>query len=66
MDAVRYNGVWQKITPKPYEPERQTNEIAWSMLLDPKLNSASAYRRWYADEQRKAKVLYPSFRKDGT
>ena len=66
MDAVRYNGMWHKITPKPYEPERQTHEIAWSMLLDPKITPALAYRKWYAGEQRKAKVLYPSFRKDGT
>ena len=65
MDAVRYNGVWHKIVAKPYEPERQTTEIAWSMLKTPKLTPLSAYRTWYADEQRKAKVLYPSFRKDG-
>jgi len=66
MDLVRHNGTWMKIVPKPYEPERQTHDIAWSMILNPKLNSASAYRKWYATEQENAKVLYPSFRKDGT
>ena len=66
MDVVRHNGVWIRIVPKPYEPERQTNDIAWSMILDPKLNPAWAYRKWYAAEQENAKVLYPTFRKDGT
>jgi len=66
MDAVRYNGRWIKIVPKPYEPERQTHDIAWSMVLNPKLSPAWAYRIWYVSEQENAKVLYPTFRKDGT
>ena len=65
MNAVRYNGVWIKITPKPYEPERQTNDIAWSMILNPELNPSLAYRKWFAVERENAKVLYPIFRKDG-
>jgi hypothetical protein len=28
--------------------------------------SPEAYRKWYAAEQKKVKVLYPSFRKDET
>jgi hypothetical protein len=66
MDVVRHNGTWIRISPKPYEPERQTNNIAWSLILNPKLDSASAYRKWYVNEQENAKVLYPAFRKDGT
>ena len=62
--AVRYNGEWYKITPKPYEPERQTQEIAWTMLREPLLKSSSAYREWYAREQKHASILYPSFRKE--
>ena len=65
MDVVRYNGQWVKIAPKPYEPERQTHEIAWSMVLNPAMNSLTAYRNWYSKERENAKVLYPSFRKDG-
>lgn len=61
---VRYNGQWVQIRAKPYEPERQTSEIAWSMILQPKVNPASAYRKWFEKERENAKVLYPSFRKE--
>jgi len=65
MDVVRHNGQWIKIVPKPYEPERQTHEIAWSMITNPTTTSARAYRDWFTKERINAKVLYPSFRKDG-
>jgi hypothetical protein len=65
MEIVRYQGKWYKIIPKPYEPERQTYEIAWSMIREPLLVKEDAYRRWYKKEQEMTKVLYPSFRKDG-
>jgi len=65
MDAIRYNGKWIKIVPKPYEPDRQTHEIAWNMVLNPTINPAWAYRNWFSKERENAKVLYPSFRKDG-
>lgn len=66
MEAIRYNGEWFKIIPKEYEPERQTREIAWLRIREPMMLSHEAYRQWYANEQKKVKVLYPSFRKDGT
>jgi len=66
MDVVRYNGKWFKIAPKPYEPDRQTNQIAWTMIQNPTVNSTKAYRDWYSVERENAKVLYPAFRKDGT
>lgn len=65
MNIVRYNGKWFKIVPQPYEPERQTYEIAWMMIKEG-INSKEAYRKWYENEQSIVKVLYPSFRKDGT
>lgn len=65
MNALRYNGVWFKVVPKAYEPERQTYEIGWQRIREPLVLSPAAYRNWYVSEQRKAKVLYPSFRKDG-
>jgi hypothetical protein len=65
MEVVRYQGKWYKIVPKPYEPERQTYEIAWAMIKTPNLTSQDAYQEWYKKEQETAKVLYPSFRKDG-
>lgn len=66
MAAIRYEGQWYKVTPKSYEPERQTYEIAWERVREPLVLSPEAYRKWYASEQRKVKVLYPSFRKDDT
>jgi hypothetical protein len=65
MELVRYEGNWYKIIPKPYEPERQTYEIAWMLIKNTKLSREEAYRLWYKKEQEVAKVLYPSFRKDG-
>jgi len=62
MQVVRYQGNWIGIKAKPYEPERQTAEISWSIIRG--LSSAEAYRKWFAKEQENAKVLYPSFRKE--
>jgi hypothetical protein len=62
--AVRYNGKWLQVRPKMYEPERQTAEIAWSMIREPSLKPPEAYRNWYKKERENAKVLYPSFRKE--
>jgi hypothetical protein len=64
MEVVRYKGKWYKITPKPYEPERQTYQIAWLLIREPSLAQEEAYRRWYEKEREIVKVLYPSFRKD--
>jgi hypothetical protein len=61
---IRHNGKWFKVVPKSYEPERQTHEIAWSMLREPSLKPPEAYRKWYEKERQLAKVLYPSFRKE--
>ena len=65
MDLVRYQGNWYKIKAKPYEPERQTYDIAWSLILKQFATPEEAYRAWFKGEQEKVKVLYPSFRKDG-
>jgi hypothetical protein len=61
---VRYNGEWIVINQKPFEPERQTYEIAWNLIQEPSTTPAAAYRKWYKTEQEKTAVLYPSFRKD--
>ena len=65
MEIVRYQGKWYKIIPKPYEPERQTYEISWSLIKQPDLTEQEAYRAWYKAQREIVKVLYPSFRKDG-
>ena len=59
---VRCNGEWMKILAKPFEPERQTYEIAWNLIHNQSLTSATTYRNWYRTEQEKVAVLYPSFR----
>ena len=59
--AIRYNGKWYKINKKPFEPERQTYEVAWIMIKE-KLSPQDAYRKWYAQEREDAKLLYPSFK----
>jgi len=61
--AVRYEGKWYKITPKQYEPERQTYAIAW-LSIKKGLTSRQAYVEWYSLERNNAKLLYPLFRKD--
>lgn len=61
--VVRYNGRWYNIVPKAYEPERQTHQIAWTIIRN-STSSQDAYREWYAVEQKKVSVLYPSFRKE--
>lgn len=65
MELVRYNGKWYKIIAKPYEPEKQTYEIAWNLIQHPSITKEEAYRTWYKDQREIVKVLYPSFRKDG-
>jgi len=62
--VVRYNGKWFQIIAKSYEPERQTIEIAFSMLREPSITPPEAYRNWFKKEREDAKVLYPSFRKE--
>jgi hypothetical protein len=63
--TVRYNGKWYKITPKQYEPERQTNQIAWTMIREPLVTPEEAYRKYYENLRCEVKVLCPSFKKDG-
>lgn len=65
MQIVRYQGKWYKIIAKPYEPERQTHEISWSLIKQQGLAKEEAYRAWYEKQREIVKVLYPSFRKDG-
>jgi lipocalin len=64
MQAVRYKGKWYKINPKPFEPERQTFQIAWHLIREPLVTKEEAYRAWFKREQQNVKVLYPSFRKE--
>jgi hypothetical protein len=57
----RYKGCWYRITPKPWEPETQTWFIAFNLAKG--LTQVEAYRLWFEERQKQAKLLYPDFRK---
>lgn len=64
MDAIRYQGKWYTISAKPYEPEKQTYQIAWMLVKNPEMTPQEAYRKFFERQRQEAKVLYPSFRND--
>ena len=64
-NIVRANTLWYRINPKPYEPERQTNEIIWSLIKNPCLTQEQIYKNYFEKQRFLVKVLYPTFRKDG-
>lgn len=64
MDIFKYKGKWYKVTPKAYEPERQTTQVAWLQIRNPALTAQEAYLQFYKKQRSDAKILYPSFRKD--
>lgn len=64
MELVRYKGIYYKITPKAYEPERQTAQVAWAQIREPEIAPIEHYRRFFEKQRKEAQILYPSFRKD--
>jgi hypothetical protein len=64
MDTIRYRGKWYRINPKPYEPERQTSEIAWMLVREPLVLKEEAYRKYFEKQRLESKVLYPTFNKN--
>jgi hypothetical protein len=62
VPAIRVQGKWYKVMPKQYEPERQTYNIAYSIIKG--TTPQVAYREWFAQERKDAKLLYPSFRNE--
>ena len=63
VPAIRVQGKWYNIMPKPYEPERQTYNIAYA-IISKGTTPEVAYREWFAQERKDAKLLYPSFRNE--
>jgi hypothetical protein len=53
---VRYGGRWIEISPRPYEPERMTTDIAWLQIKEG-LSAQHAYRRWFELQRRISRVL---------
>ena len=64
MDIFRYQGKWYKVTPKPYEPERQTVQVAWAQIREPQKTKEEVYRLYFEKQREDVRILYPSFRKD--
>jgi len=64
MEMLRYKGKWYKVTPKAYEPERQTAQVAWAQIREPQLTKEDVYRTYCTKQRDDARILYPSFRKD--
>jgi hypothetical protein len=56
MYLVRIQGQWKTITPKPFEPERMTTDIAWIQLKE-RVSPAEAYRRWFARQRNLSRLL---------
>jgi len=62
VPAIRVQGKWYRVHAKPYEPERQTYTIAYQIAKG--TSPQVAYREWFAQERKDAKLLYPSFGKN--
>jgi hypothetical protein len=56
MYLVRVQGQWKTITPKPFEPERMTTDIAWIQLKEG-VSPEEAYRRWVHRQRKLSQVL---------
>jgi hypothetical protein len=53
---VRFQGKWQTITPKPFEPERMTTDVAWIQLKEG-VSAEEAYRRWFQRQRILSRLL---------
>jgi hypothetical protein len=62
VPAIRVQGKWYAVAPKPYEPERQTYNIAYRIIQG--ATPEQAYREWFEQERKDAKLLYPTFGKN--
>lgn len=56
MYLVRYQGRWFTITPKPFEPERMTTDVAWIQLKED-VSAEEAYRRWFTRQRKLSRLL---------
>jgi hypothetical protein len=53
---VRFQGKWFEITPRSFEPERMTTDVAWIQILQG-VDAPTAYRIWF-ERQRKLSRLF--------
>lgn len=53
---VRYQGKWIEISPKPYEAERMTTDIAWIQIKE-RISAEEAYRKWFEKQRKISRFL---------
>jgi hypothetical protein len=53
---VRFQGLWYEITPRPYEAERMTTDIAWLQIRDG-LDAPTAYRTWFTTQRKLSRLF---------
>jgi len=53
---VRFQGRWLEITPRPFEPERMTTDIAWLQIKEG-LSTVDAYRKWFEIQRKLSRLL---------
>ena len=53
---VRFQGTWYEITPRPFEPERMTTDVAWAQILGGE-DAQSAYRAWFEKERKLSRLF---------
>ncbi len=53
---VRFQGKWVEITPRPYEPERMSTDIAWLQIKEG-LAAVDAYRKWFETQRKLSRLL---------
>ena len=54
--VLRYHGRLVKVAPRPYEPERQTTDVAWLQIKEG-ISAEEAYRRWFEKQRRISRLL---------
>lgn len=60
---IRFGGQWHIVNPRPYEPSKQTFQIAWKQVKENK-PAEEVYRDWFAKERQISSFLYEN--KDGS
>ena len=53
---VRFLNKWIEITPKSYEPERMTTDIAWIQIRQG-VDAPTAYRIWFETQRKLSRLL---------
>jgi hypothetical protein len=53
---IRFQGIWFDITPRPFEPERMSTDVAWSQIREG-LDAPAAYRAWFMTQRKLSRLV---------